>query len=87
LLYQKDIAKSNFWQTFSEQTLGRFGQAGLSTADGRKRKIWRKTGVIDEKDRQIEKLQSELKRLRNWDEFASMVEIEEIDERKFAYAL
>jgi hypothetical protein len=43
--------------------------------------------VIDEKDRQIEKLQSELKRLRNWDEFASMVEIKEIDERKFAYAL
>jgi len=45
------------------------------------------SAVIDEKDQQIEKLRTELSRLRNWDAFVSKVEIKEIDNGKFAYAL
>jgi hypothetical protein len=45
------------------------------------------SAVIDEKDRQIEKLQAELDRLRRWDDFESQVIIVEIHKGKFAYRL
>jgi hypothetical protein len=43
--------------------------------------------IFQQKDDEIQKLKSELNRLRNWEDFTSTVQITEIDKGKFAWTL